>query len=285
MADGRIGVTGSSGHLGGAVARELAQHGIPLRLVCRDPGRVPTLPGADVAVAAYGHTPEAVRALRGVSTLFMVSATESATRLAEHTGFVDAAAEAGVRHVVYTSFFRAAPDAVFTLARDHWATEQHLRSSGMATTLLRDNLYLDVLRYFVVDGVMRGPAGDGRVSAVARADVARVAVTVLGSPQAHAWAVYDLTGPQALTMAEAVATIAEVTGRPARFEDETLEQAYRSRARWNPQPWQADAWVSTYTSIASGDLAEVTDDVERLTGRAPLSLRQVLEQGRPAGPT
>lgn len=81
-------------------------------------------------------------------------------------------------------------------------------------------------------------------------------------------------------MTQATATIAEVTGRPARFETETLEQAYRSRARWNPEPWQADAWVSTYTSIASGDLAEVTGDVERLTGRRPLSLRQVLQLGR-----
>ncbi len=150
----------------------------------------------------------------------------------------------------------------------------------MAHTFLRDNLYLDVLRYYVVDGVMRGPAGDGRLSAVARADVARVAALVLRDPSAHAGARYDLTGPEALTMAEATATIAEVTGRPARFENETLEQAYRSRARWNPEPWQADAWVSTYTSIASGDLAEVTGDVERLTGRPPLSLRQVLERAR-----
>lgn len=280
MTTGLIGITGSSGHIGGAVARELAQHGIPMRLVCRDAARAPQLPGADVAVAAYGHTPEAVAALRGVSTLLMVSATESATRLAEHTGFIDAAAEAGVRQVVYTSFFRAAPDAVFTLARDHWATEEHLRASGLAHTVLRDSLYLDVLRYYVVDGVMRGPAGDGRLSAVARADVARVAALVLGDPSAHAGARYDLTGPEALTMAEATATIAEVTGRPARFEHETLEQAYRSRARWNPEPWQADAWVSTYTAIASGDLAEVTGDVERLTGRPPLSLRQVLERAR-----
>lgn len=278
MTTGPIGITGSSGHIGGAVARELAQHGIPLRLVCRDPSRAPQLVGAEVVVAAYGHSPEAVAALRGVSTLLMVSATESATRLAEHRGFVDAAAEAGVRHVVYTSFFRAAPDAVFTLARDHWATEEHLRASGMAHTILRDNLYLDVLRYYVTEGVMRGPAGDGRVSAVARADVSRVAALVLRDPSAHAGARYDLTGPEAITLTEVAGTIAEVTGRPARFENETLEQAYRSRARWNPEPWQADAWVSTYASIASGDLAEVTGDVERLTGRRPLSLRQVLER-------
>lgn len=276
MTEGLIGVTGSSGHIGGAAARELAEHGIPMRLVCRDADRAPQLAGTEVVVAAYGHSPEAVEALRGVSTLLMVSATESATRLAEHTGFIDAAAEAGVRQVVYTSFFRAGPDAVFTLARDHWATEEHLRASGLGHTILRDNLYLDVLRYYVVDGVMRGPAGDGRVSGVARADVARVAAVVLRDPQAHTGASYDLTGPEALTLAEAAATIAEVTGRPARFENETVEEAYLSRARWDPEPWQANAWVSTYTSIASGELAEVTGDVERLTGRAPLSLRQVL---------
>lgn len=156
MTNGLVGVTGSSGHLGGAVARELAGHGIPMRLVCRDAGRAPRLPGAQVAVAAYGDSSEAVNALRGVSTLLMVSATESAARLAEHLGFLDAAAQAKVQHVVYTSFYRAAPDAAFTLAREHWATEEHLRGSGMAHTILRDNLYLDVLRYFVVDGVMRG---------------------------------------------------------------------------------------------------------------------------------
>jgi len=251
-----------------------------MRLVCRDLTRAPQLPGTEVAGAAYGYSPEAVAALRGVSTLLMVSASESATRLPEHKGFIDAAAEAGVRHVVYTSFFRAAKDAVFTLARDHWATEEHLRGSGLAYTFLRDNLYLDVLRYYVVDGVMRGPAGDGRVSAVARADVARVAAVVLRDPAAHSGATYDVTGPEALTMAEATATIAEVTGRAARFENETIEQAYRSRARWNPEPWQADAWVSTYTSIASGALAEVSEDVERLTGRRPLTLRKVLELER-----
>ena len=99
----------------------------------------------------------------------MVSASESADRVAQHVAFIDAAARAGVGHVVYISFFGAAPDATFTLARDHYATEEHLRASGMDFTFLRDNLYADFLPALVGDdGVIRGPAGRGRVAAVAQ---------------------------------------------------------------------------------------------------------------------
>lgn len=276
----RIGLTGATGRLGRLVAHDLAQEGVPLRLVVRDPSRAPALDNCEVAVAPFGHTPEAVAALTGIRTLLMVSADEKPDRLQEHLDFLDAAAEAGVGHVVYTSFMGAAPDAVFTLARDHWATEEHLRASGMAWTVLRDNLYADDLRYFVVDGVIRGPAGDGRVSAVARADIARVAGAVLRDPAAHAGSTYELTGPEALSMDEVATIYAEVTGREARFENETIEQAYRSRERWNPPPWQADAWVSTYAAIASGVMAPVTGAVRDITGRDPMTLREVISSPR-----
>jgi NAD(P)H dehydrogenase (quinone) len=217
-------------------------------------------------------------ALEGVETLLMVSAAESATRLDEHRGFVDAAAAAGVRHVVYTSFLGAAPDCTFTLGRDHWATEQHLRASGMATTFLRDNFYADFLPLMVGDdGVIRGPAGDGLLSAVARADVAAVALAVLLDPAARAGATYALTGPEAITLTEAAAILTE-TGREVTFHDETVEEAYASRRRWEAPQWQYDAWVSTYTAIRAGECAVVSDDVRRVTGREPLSLRDLLRK-------
>ena len=78
----------------------------------------------------------------------MVSASESADRLDQHFTFVDAAAAAGVRHIIYTSFVNAAPDAIFTLVRDHYATEQRIVDSGMACTFLRDNFYLDFMEPF-----------------------------------------------------------------------------------------------------------------------------------------
>jgi uncharacterized protein YbjT (DUF2867 family) len=228
---------------------------------------------------AYADRSGNAQALAGVDTLFMVSASENAERIDEHRAFVDAAAAAGVRHLVYISFAGAAPDATFTLARDHFATEEHIKGSGMAWTFLRDNLYLEFLEHMAgPDGVIRGPAGDGRAAVVAHADIARAATAVLLEPDAHAGMTYTLTGPEALSVSEAAALATEVTGRPFTFHDETVEEAYRSRAAYGAPDWQVDAWVSTYTAIRAGELAEVTGDVERLTGRRPMSLREYLEE-------
>ena len=273
----RIAVTGATGHVGGEAARLLSGAGYEQKLIVRDPGRAPDLPGASVAQASYADRESAVDALRGSEVLFMVSGSEAEDRVDQHRTFIDAAAEAGVQHIVYTSFLAAAPDATFTLGRDHWATEEHIRNSGMSYTLLRDNFYLDVLPLFAGDeGVLRGPAGDGRVSAVARTDVARTAVVILKDPQAHAGRTYDLTGPDALSLSEVAAIITRVTGRDTRYEEETVEEAYASRAHYGAPDWQLDAWVSTYTAIASGQLERTTTAVRDLTGSEPMSLEQLL---------
>lgn len=275
-----IGVTGATGQVGGRVARLLDEAGATMRLLVRDPAseRLPRLARpAEAARVDYADRALCTDALRGVDVLLMVSASESATRVAEHAAFVDAAAAAGVRHVVYTSFAAAAPDATFTLARDHFTTEQDLRASGTAWTFLRDTFYLDVLEDFVgADGALRGPAGDGRCAFVARADVARAAATVLLDPAPHAGRTYELTGPEALTLTDVARVISDVRGRPVRFVDETLDEAYASRASYGAPDWQVDAWVSTYTAIASDVMAQVTRDVEDVTGAPPIGLADVL---------
>lgn len=272
-----LAVTGSTGALGGRVAGDLAARGVAQRLLPRTPDRAPRLPGAVALPFSYTDTATAVTALQGVQTLFMVSAAEAADRLDQHRAFVDAAAEAGVQHVIYTSFFAAAPDCTFTLGRDHHATEQYIRDRGLGFTFLRDNFYLDFIPELVgEDGVIRGPADGGRVSAVSRHDIARVAAAVLTEPDRHQGSSYDLTGPEAFTFAEAAAMITERTGREVSFHSETVAEAYVSRRRWPAADWQYDAWVSTYTAIAAGELAEVTDDVQRLTGRRPIGLAELL---------
>ena len=273
-----LGVTGATGNLGRRIARRLADADVDQRLVVRNPARAPSLPNTTVAEASYADRDAVRRALEGLDVVLMVSAAESEDRVAEHRAFVDAAVEAGVRHLVYTSFFHAAPDATFVLARDHYATEQHLAASGMAWTCLRDNLYADFLPMLAgEDGVIRGPAGRGRVSAVAQEDIAAAAAAVLLEPHAHEGLGYDLTGPEAFTLAEASEVMTRVLGRPFGYQEETVEEAYASRASYGAASWQVDAWVSTYTAIASGELAPVSDDLERLTGRPPMSLAAVLE--------
>lgn len=281
-----LAVTGATGYLGGLVARDLAEKGLPLRLLGRSPERAPRLPGAQFLRASFGDVDAVVSALTGIDTVLMVSAAESADRLDQHLTFVRAAAAAGVRHVVYTSFEGAGPDATFTLARTHGATEEAIRRSGMAWTFLRDNFYLDFVPHLAVDGVIAGPGGDGQAAFVARADVAAVASAVLLDPSAHAGQIYRLTGPESLSLADCARILTE-HGRPSRYHNETVEEAYASRATYGAPDWQLDAWVSTYTAIAVGELAEVTDDVRRVTNRSPRSLAQVLDDqdtGRVSSP-
>jgi NAD(P)H dehydrogenase (quinone) len=273
-------ITGATGRLGGRVAARLAAAGFPQRLIVRDPARAPQLPGATVAQADYADPAAVRRALDGAGTVLMVSAAETPDRVAQHRTFVDAAAAAGAGHLVYTSFVGAAPDAVFTLVRDHWATEEHIRASGVPFTILRDNLYADFLPFMVGDdGVIRGPAGDGRAAVVAQDDIADVAAAVLRDPGTHAGRTYELTGPEALTFAEMAETITRITGRAVSYHAESVSEAYASRASYGAPDWQVDAWVSTYLAVAAGELAAVSPAVEQLSGHPATSLAELLETG------
>jgi uncharacterized protein YbjT (DUF2867 family) len=272
-----LAITGSTGRLGGRVAHRLAAAGVPQRLLVRDPGRAPQLAGATAVRAPYGDRDAVRTALEGTSTVLMVSASETADRVDQHRTFVDAAVAAGVEHLVYVSFYGAAPDATFTLARDHWATEEHVRARGLPATFLRDGLYADFATALVgEDGVIRGPAADGRVAMVAQDDIADVAVAVLRDPAAHAGRTYDLTGPEELTLTEVAAVLTAVTGRAVSYVPETLEEAFASRASYGAPDWQVEAWVSTYTAIAAGELAGVSSAVPDLLGRPATTLEQVL---------
>jgi NAD(P)H dehydrogenase (quinone) len=274
-----IAVTGATGGMGGRVARRLSARGLAQRLVVRDPSRAPELPGAEVRHAAGFHDATGMRAaLEGVHTLFLVPAGEAEDRVQQHYTAVDAAAAAGVQRIVYLSFLGARPDSTFTLGRHHYLTEERIRATGVPFSFVRMSLYLDFLPFMVgADGVIRGPAGEGRLGAVARDDLADVAVEAL-TDAGYAGQTLEVTGPEAFTMAEAAATITRVTGRPVRFEDETLEEAYASRAQYGAPDWEVEGWVSSYAAIGAGDLDRVTDTVERVAGHPPIGLAELLER-------
>lgn len=275
---GLIAVTGATGGLGGRVAVRLAARGVAQRLVVRDPGRVPpATDGSDIALAEGYHDRDGMtEALRGVQTVFLVSGRESADRVAEHLSAVDAAVDAGVEHIVYTSFLRAAPEATFTFARDHYATEQHIRGTGLGFTFLRDSLYADFVPYLASpDGVLAGPAGDGHIAWVTRDDVADAAVAVLTSDE-HAGQTYDLTGPESHSLAYAAEQLSAVSGRPVRYVDEKLEDAYASRAGADAPRFEVEGWVSSYLAVATGELDVVSDAVPQLTGHPARSLPHFL---------
>src|SRR4051794_8228169 len=269
-----IAVTGATGALGRRVVDRLAAAGAaPLRLVVRDADRAPQVPGAEVVTnpGGYGDPAGLQAALAGVDTLYLVSAAEAENRLEQHYAAVDAAVAAGVQRIVYTSFLNASPDAVFTLVRQHHATEERIRATGVRATFLRHSMYADFVPFFasVEEGraVIAAPAGDGRTSFVSRDDLADVAVAiVLRQDTDLDGRALEVTGPEALTMTEAAQVLTEITGRPVGYRDQTVEEAWATRRPSGHPHWEIEGWVTSYLAIAAGELATVTDVVPTLTG-------------------
>ena len=225
----------------------------------------------------YANTPEVVEALKDIDTLLMVSARENPERVKEHKEFLDAAKLAGMQHIVYTSFYGADEKATFTLSRDHAQTEAYIKELGFTYTFLRDNFYLDFLIDMALEnGEIRGPAGSGLVSAVARKDTSKVAEEILLNPKEWENQSLNLTGPEDLSMEEIVALLSKETGKDITYLDESVEEAYESRKKWPAQTWEYDAWVSTYTAIKAGEQAGVSTDIEKVLRHPASSLLDIL---------
>src|SRR2546429_2269841 len=272
-----IGVTGSTGQLGGRVATRLATLGQPQRLLVRNPARAPQLPGAEIMQVSYEDGPSMKAALSGIQILFLVSGY-GPTRLEQHYSAINAAVGAGVERIVYTSFLSAAPLATFTHAREHYLTEQRIRESGCRYTFLRPTFYLDrAPRWFSNEGIVQGPAGNGTITWVSRDDLADVAVAVL-TDNGHDGASYEITGTHALTLTQAAEEFSRATGIPTSYQPESIEEAKASRVKFNPTDWELEAWVSTYVAIATGEISVVSHTVEALTGHAPQTLADYLHK-------
>jgi NAD(P)H dehydrogenase (quinone) len=242
-----LAITGSTGAVGGRTARRLADAGIAQRLLVRNPAEAPSLPGAvPVAISDYGDGEAMTGALAGVSKLFLVSFREASDRLQRHIHAVDAAVAAGVERIVYLSFLEASADSTFALGRQHFATEEHIRETGLGFVFLRSSFYADFVPYFTRDdGVIRAPAGDGRVSWISRDDIAHTVAVAIQTEEFDGQALEN-TGPAAL--------------------------AWESRRPTGAPDWEIEGWVTSYLAIGNGELSTVSDTVERLTEHPPVDV-------------
>jgi NAD(P)H dehydrogenase (quinone) len=279
-------------------------------LIVRDPARTPHLPGAEIAESSSYIDGAAMRcALNCIEKVLLVSARDrfgvahiSAKnhvpppvydRLLQHFAVVDAAVAAGVKHIIYLSMINAAPDATFILSRDHFSTEEYIRNSGVPFTFLRVSLYTDNVPQCVsADDVIRAPAGEGRAAWVARDDIADVAVAVL-TGTGHSGQTYNVTGPEALTLAETAAILSAAVNRNINYQSQTPQEARTTRSTSRLEKFEAEGrfltgkglddyevevFVTHFLQIATGALAEVSNTVPDLTGHAAQSLAQYLQQ-------
>ena len=275
----KIAVTEVTGNLGGMVSRLCKKNGIEVRNLARNVEKAEKLGFSNVFKSSYDKSEDTVKSLEGIEVLFMVSGSENPNRVQQHKDFIDAAKIAGVSHIIYLSFYNASKNSIFTLGRDHYATEEYIKENGFKYTFLRDNFYAD----FFVDlcreyGEIKGPAENGKVSAVVRSDVSEVVAKILENPGKCENQTLNMTGPEELSMDEIVKTVSKYFGKEIKYIEETVEEAYESRKIWKAEQWEYDSWVSTYTAIAENEQSGISNDVEKVLGRKATSLAEYLKK-------
>lgn len=255
-------VTGASGNVGSALLAELRALGVPVRPAYRDPGKA----SADAAILDFADPAGFPAALDGVDAMFLLAPTTPAQAELELNA-VAAARKAGVR-VVKLSVWRAA-DGLTPIARLHRPAEEALEASGLPWTLLRPNFYLqNFLRQPAIrtDGVFSLPLIEAPIGFVDTGDIARVAAHVL-TTEGHDGRVYDITGPEALTYAEAADRFSAVLGRPVRYLGLPDEEARAAMLGRGLPEFQVNALIDVARAYRHGGAERVTSVVPDLAGR------------------
>jgi NAD(P)H dehydrogenase (quinone) len=276
----KIGVSGASGHLGKAVVSELLQRsgGHEIVAVTRTPETVSG--AAQGRFGDYDRPESLTKAYADLDRLLIITtvAPEPGKRGAQNVAAIDAAVKAGVKHVVFMSGVSTRQEEEPARGASYWRGEQHLIAMAPAWTILRMNFYaeafLQLAQAALRQGVLTGLA-ENRAAFVARDDVAATAAGIL-TGNGHAGAIYNATGPERLSGAERAGVIAEITGRPLAFRVISEEQLRIGLAQAGLPAGAINIVASIQASFAAGAFDIVTGDVERLGGRTPKPLRDVL---------
>jgi NAD(P)H dehydrogenase (quinone) len=240
--------------------------------------------GASVRYGDFGEPSSLLTAFAGAQRALVISVIGPADL---HRSAFEAAARAGVEHLCYTSVPNPVPASPFPPAAGQRASEQALRDTGLAWTVLRNALHADlraqIATAYIRDGRWTTNIGNGGHAFVSRRDCAAAAAGALTS-DGHSGRNYVITGPELIGAAGYLALLEQFGGRPvncARVDDEAYEH-YRAAFQSDPRnPAYFELFTGTGQAIRTGYLGEQTTAVPEPTGRPACSLREVFEQYRP----
>jgi uncharacterized protein YbjT (DUF2867 family) len=268
-------VSGATGTIGSELVRRLSEAGEEVRVLVRSPEKAAMFEGSGVEVAEGDFArPETLdAALRGAKKAFLLSSI--APNQAELQGnFVEAALRAGVEHVVKSSTMGAAPDAQESFARYHWETEQRIKESGVAYTILQPNFFYQNFSNLYAypirnEGALYLPLKGAKVGMVDTRDIAAVAAVAL-TEERHEGQTYVLTGPEVLTMNEVVERLSAAIGKRVDYVDTPPEVFRQNLLRVGLPESMADDVTDLFVPLSEGESAVVTGTVEEVTGREPI---------------
>ncbi|MFE8600695.1 SDR family oxidoreductase [Archangium violaceum] len=272
-------VTGATGAIGRYLVHQLLQEGVPFRALVRDAARGRGL-GCEYVVGDF-DAPDTLRAaLVGVDRLLLNGSVHEAMA-GQQKRVVDAAAQAGVAHIVKISAAEASAHSERSINRWHADIEQHLEASGIAWSSLRPTFFMQNLLGYAPaiqqEGRIHGAYGSGRLAMVDCSDIAACAAALLtgsvGSP-----GVFVVTGPEALTFTQVAERFTTALGKPVTYMDRPVEYFVDAlRTRGVPEPI-ADSFGKMMRAFAADAAAELTPVVRKLTGRPPRTLDTFLAQ-------
>jgi NAD(P)H dehydrogenase (quinone) len=292
----RIAITGASGRYGRLATDKLIAMGLArdLILITRTPAKLAdrARSGCEVRYGDFDKPDTLDAAVRGAQKMLLISGTRVGARVRQHQAAVDAAAAAGVRHVIYTSFVNVEPSNPAIVTADHRDTERIIRASGASWTFLRDAHYADAMilnagPLFIASGVWLTSSRGAREAMVWREDCVDCAVAVL-TQQGHENKAYPITGPNLENFAEVAAMLSRISGRPIMLVETDDAGMYAHfdalgipRKPVDDQsvagiPWNSDDMVSFERAIREGFLYICTNDVERLTGHKARSVHDMI---------
>ena len=275
-------VTGASGHLGRLAVEELLDRGTSpndIVAIVRTPAKAAALAerGVQVRAGDYEDPASLDAALDGVTHLLLVSSSEVGKRAAQHQNVIEAAKRAGVRRIAYTSLLRA-DTSPLGLAPEHKATEELLAASGIAHSLLRNGWYFEnytaQLDSYLATGTVLHAAGEGKIAAASRADLAAAAVVALRTDTADR-TVYELGGA-AFTNAQLAEAISAATGKSVTAKNVTADELAQALIGAGLDEGTVGFLTSVDTDIAAGALDTDSTDLAKLIGRTPQTLADVL---------
>jgi uncharacterized protein YbjT (DUF2867 family) len=266
-------VTGATGLVGGAVVRQLAAQGVPVRALVRSPEKAAALAGPTVesVVGDFARLETLGPALQGVTRALLISHHD--VRQVELQGnFVEATRRAGPVHVVKLSGLATAPGSPSQSGRWHAETEAQIRDAGLPWTFLHPPYFMqNLLRAapaIAAHGILTAAMTDGRIAMVDARDVAAVAAATLTGP-GHAGQTYVITGPEALSHARVAEILSEAVGRRIAYRDIELDALRAQLVAAGTPPWLVQLRLEFTSLLREGFAAVVTDTVTRTTGRAP----------------
>lgn len=289
---GSILVTGASGQLGKRVVELLLERGGGARVIAatRKPEGLAELKarGAEVRHADFNDQASLATAFQGVERALLISTDsldEPGKRQRQHSAAIKAFKAAGVQHVAYTSIINPAPSRIL-ISADHAATEAELEASGLQFTVLRNNMYSNMLLVGTLQraigaGKLVNASGAGKVGYVTREDCARIAAAVMAEPPAGNQKL-DVTGPETLSGADVAALVSEISGTEVEYLSIPLGALIDGMVQHGlPRPL-AEVYASFDAGTAAGELDVKSDSVERFTGKKPQALGDFLRANKAA---